>query len=260
MSLSEPALATEQAEQSLESRLTDIEAQLAQKDERITQLEDRVTVLEVKTQEKAERIEELEGEVEWLSDFVFGLEENVFGEYQPDLALTELEAESLVNSLLNAELGAVPDLKQRLIDESNTRGKEDALLTRKLNTLADEVNVELTDGAVAGQDKITRLLRNGPEDVADRVYQVHYRARDLLAHAREIGTPTVDTFGRRITFDSPTVARELGLLRNESLTTSQVKRVFEKIHDLAQDSHRRCDLDCSGETNKLVIYLDQEDL
>ncbi|WP_101296095.1 hypothetical protein [Halegenticoccus soli] len=135
-----------------------------------------------------------------------------------------------------------------------------AQLTRKLHALVDEVDAEFTDGAVAGQEKITQLPRNGPEDLANRVYQVHYRARDLLAYAGEIGMPITDNVGWQITFNSPAVACEVRLGRDENLTTSQVKRVFEKIHELVQDSPRRCELDFSGETNKLVIYLDQEGL
>lgn len=85
---------------------------------------------------------------------------------------------------------------------------------------------------MAGDDKIQRLIQNGPEDVVDRVYEV-------LLHAGEWGQKSEDSFGKRITLKSPEVREKLELRRDESLQSKQVRDVFEKIVDLAADSPRK---------------------
>ncbi|WP_435064170.1 hypothetical protein [Halobaculum sp. EA56] len=48
----------------------------------------------------------------------------------------------------------------------------------------------------------------------------------------------------------------LGLARGESLTSTAIRRVFEKLEELAADSPRKVTADTGGTgENRLVIYL-----
>lgn len=236
----------------VEQRLRAIETQQERQEKRIQELEQE-------NEELRQEVADKDEDIEFLQNQLFTLEGHIFGDFAPEVVLDDdLESSSLADYLVSLDVDSVEELHQRIVDEENQRGKEDALLTRKLNHLADEVEVDLAESELSGEDKITRLLRNGPEDIADRVYTVHYRVRDLLSHAGDIGSATTDQFGKRITFHSPVVQDELKKIRDENVTSGQVRRVFEKVEDLAEDSPRRCHTDFSGDTNKLVIYLSEE--
>lgn len=202
-------------------------------------LAQRVKELEIENQRKENRIEELED----------ALENEV---KQRSMAVARVKGE-----LVDQVDDEIEQLHQKIVSEQKVRSQHDSKIERKVSILAEETETDLTDTDVAGEDKIKRLLTNGPEDVVDRVYQVHHRARDLLEHAGEIGNVQNDKFGRRIMFTSPVVKERLGMVRNEELSTTEVKRVFEKVEELAADSPRKATKDFSGETNKLVINLDE---
>lgn len=135
---------------------------------------------------------------------------------------------------------------------------ETAKLRRKLHSVAEQAGLtadETTDAA-AEQDKLNRLLKYGPSDVVDRVHNVHERARTLLEHAGEWGRRASDKFGTRITLTGAAVKERLSLARDEQLSSTEVRRVFQKLEALAKDSPRKVVADTGGRgQNRLVIYL-----
>ncbi|WP_277556204.1 hypothetical protein [Halobaculum limi] len=154
-------------------------------------------------------------------------------------------------------------------DQSNTTSQgtdgavervthETAKLRRKLHSVVEQAGLstsETTDAA-AEQDKLNRLLKYGPSDVVDRVHKVHERAKTLLEHAGKWGRTTADKLGTRITLTGSGVKERLGLARSEQLSSTEIRRVFEKLESLASDSPRKVVADTGGRgQNRLVIYL-----
>lgn len=221
--------------------------------------------------QQQERIQELEEELEerpavekrgdtgkpediWIGNHPIGL----MAEKSRDRSAEALElAERQENALEDAE-----ELRQDIINEQKARSRADGAIERKVGLLADEVDVDIADSEVAGEDKIVRLLKYGPEDVTDRVYTVHERARDVLEHAGLWGKKTGDsTFGSRITLRSTDVREGLEVKRNEDLQPKQIRDVFQKIVELAEDSPRKVRMGKSDDgVNKLVVYLTEEEV
>ena len=107
-----------------------------------------------------------------------------------------------------------------------------------------------------GDDKITRVMRDGPQAVESTVYPVHERACEVLRNVDRWGTRTTDKFGDRFVLNSPTVAERLQDRLDEQLTTTEIKRVFAKIESWGRDSPRRVSKNLSGAVNKLLISLE----
>lgn len=220
--------------------------------------------------EQQERIQELERELEerptveergdsgqpgdiWIGNHPIGL----MVEKSKKRSKEALETvENQENTLEDAE-----ELRQDIINEQKARSRADGAIERQVQTLADEVGVDIKDTDVAGEDKIGRLMKHGPEDITDRVYPVHERARDVLNHANEWGQNASDSFGARIGLRSTRVRENLELKRNEKLQPKQVRDVFEKIVELAEDSPRKVRMQKSHDgVNQLVIYLTDEEV
>ncbi|GGK84582.1 hypothetical protein [Haloarcula sebkhae] len=217
--------------------------------------------LDGQLEEERQRREELEDTLEIVQQPVFDLDDVVVGsEYTASLYAEENPP--LLAQLANLSDGeTIADLREDLINEQKTRSRQDSQINRKINELADASGVDLDDADVAGQDKIQRMIANGPEDVTDRVYAVHERAREVLLHAGEWGTAVEDSFGRRITLKGPEVREKLELVRNEDLQSKQVGDVFDKIVELAADSPRKVKTDKNGDGVRVLrIHLQQEGL
>ncbi|SEP28768.1 hypothetical protein SAMN04487948_13416 [Halogranum amylolyticum] len=242
----------------LEHRLETVERNNQRLRDTVETLEDENDRLRDQLDDATETIETLERTVTIRHDRQLAhLEEIIIGE---DGILVDDQEAHL------AERGPILDYLQDVVHtedlhaEQQTRSKHDAKLERKLAMIADETDVELTDTAIAGEDKLQRLLTYGPEDIADRVYNVHHRARDVLAHATSWGQRTRDKFGERVVMSARTVKEKLGLKRDETLSSTEVRRVFEKLEQLAADSPRRVRAITGGsKTNKLVISLRSEE-
>ena len=76
-----------------------IDAQQAQIDELEAKLE---TETEQRKSVESE-LEDLADDCEWLSDILFELEDDLFGEYQSTLALNELDADSIAEHLIETQ-------------------------------------------------------------------------------------------------------------------------------------------------------------
>ncbi|WP_209309598.1 hypothetical protein [Haloarcula amylovorans] len=240
-----------------EQLLTMFKEQQAQ----IEHLQDQVEETQKELEEEREKREELENSLEFVKEMVFDLDDVVIGseytaeyyaeDYPPVLAqLDELnDGETL------------GELREDVIAEQKTRSREDSQLRRKLNEVAQAADVDVENIDVAGKDKIQRIIANGCDDVVDRVYPVHERAREVLMHAGDWGYKAQDKFGNRITLKGPEVREKLELRRDESLQSKQVRDVFEKIVELASDSPRKVKTTKNEDGIRVLrIHLEQEGL
>ena len=148
-----------------------------------------------------------------------------------------------------------------LRDEQIARSQGDAKLRRLIEGLADETGVELHDLDIEGEDKITQLLKYGPQAVVDgRPKQVHYRARCVLSYIGDYGDAFDDSNGRGFFLTRSQARDSLRDKRNESLTSTQVGRVFQKITDLSGDSTRKATVGKTpGGEGRLKITIDGGD-
>ena len=221
-------------------------------------------------QQQQERIEELEAELEAQPDLEArgdtGKPDEIWIGNHPIGMMTQKAREQSKEALAKIEsredaLDEAADIRQDLVNEQKARSRADGTLERQIQTLADEVDVDLKDADVAGEDKIVRLMKYGPDDITDRVYPVHERARDVLAHAGEWGNKAQDAYGARIGLRATRVRKHLESHRNENLQSKQVRDVFEKIVELAEDSPRKVRMEKSHDgVNQLILYLTDEEV
>lgn len=241
----------------------DPQEQLAEALERIEALEDRVDDL----QQENERLREQQAhdcpvEIRADSDdpkisdiWVAGLPLGRFVASGPSGA----ELDAIIEEFDELQEHVREDLENEIESEKQQRSQADAVLERKIATVAQasdaDVNVE---DAAMGMDKITRLIKIGPDDVVDRVYAVHERAQVLLEHLPDWGDTISDAKGNRLQITAPEAAEKIGLVRAESVSSEQVKRVFEKVEELAADSPRRVSVGKNGE-DVLHLQIELED-
>ncbi len=267
----------------LEDRVDELESTVEQKDERIEQLEaqlesqaddqttadestpdDRIEQLERTLEATEQQLEELqvtvdirhERKIELLDEIVTGCTDGIL-DYQDEFIDTH---GCLIDQLCGeSESGPIANLEADIVEEQKQRSIVESRLRKEINCVADKAGVDVTDSDVVGDDKITRVMRDGPQAVESTVYPVHERACEVLRNIDRWGTRTTDKFGDRFVLKSPTVAERLQDRRNEQLTTTEIKRVFSKIESWSQDSPRRVSKDFDGAVNKLLISLEDED-
>lgn len=247
----------------LAERLSQLEAE---KDAKIERLESRVEELEGKVSEQPSV--EFEDPTDFKTLKVGGLP--IGRIIASKVAKSELEAageggKNLLEwyeELEDIGLENILEIDQRITNEQKTRSQQDGKIRREINKLAEEVGVDLQDVEVSGEDKIQRLIAHGPDDIVDRVYPVHERAREVLLHAGEWGRTVEDQFGKRITFTAPTVRQELQReLKIQNLQSKQVRDVFEKVVELSEDSPRKARVGKTDDGNtKMMIHLQQEEM
>lgn len=152
----------------------------------------------------------------------------------------------------------INELEEQVDEEQQNRGQQDAKLRRRIAALAEKAGVEIHESDILGDDKITRVLKHGVDDVEGKPGTTDYRAQDVLRKIGKWGQKANDAHGKRILITSPTVVDRLDDYRDERLATSQVKRIFEKIEEWGADSPRTVSADFSSDVNKLKIELDTE--
>jgi len=241
----------------LATQVESLEDRLEEKDEEIEELEDEL-------EENDERIDDLEVKVNFrheqkitfLDEILTGHEDGIL-DYQDEFIQ---EHGCLIDQLCGESgSGPIADLEDDVVEEQKQRSMSESRLRKEINVVAEKAGVDVTDSDLVGEDKITRVMRDGPQAVESTVYPVHERACEVLRNVDRWGTLTSDKFGKRFTLKSPTVSDRLQDSRGETLSTTEVKRVFAKIEKWAQDSPRRVTKDFSGDVNQLLIALDQEE-
>ena len=90
--------------------IRDNQAQLETQNEIIDTQQAQIDELEAKLETETERrksveseLEELTDDCDWLNDILFDLEDDLFGEYQSTLALSELDADSIAEHLIETQ-------------------------------------------------------------------------------------------------------------------------------------------------------------
>lgn len=203
----------------------------------------RVARLEAELAEKNTRIDALEDEL--------AAERETRAEAIRNEQIQRTQIVQKAKSDLQDEISA---LREDLVDEQKTRSRSDALIEKRVTHLADELDTDVDDIAIA-EDKLVRLLRRGPDDIADRVYPVHERARELLIHATDWGSVVNDENGRRLVFLAPDVKPYLEARFDRTFSTSEVERVFGKLAEIAEDSPRRVRKDKSRQGyHRLLVW------
>jgi len=243
-------------------RIETLESTVDAQADRINELEATVQDQQATIAEHTERLDTLETTVTHRHEkHLSFLDEVVIGNdgYLTDDTEAFIEEHDSILEYCHAHDAQSTDGPQQATADLTERvSHETAKLRRKLHSVADAAGIsdqEVTDAATH-EDKLNRLLKYGPSDIVDKVYAVHNRARDLFEHAGEWGRTTSDSLGTRITLTASAVKERLGLKRGESLTSTAVRRVFEKLEALARDSPRNVSADTGGTgENRLVIYL-----
>ena len=223
----------------LTSRVEALEAERDQLESRVDEQTDRIDELEATVERLEPRVDHRhEKNLELLNEIVIG-----DGGYLVDEQDAWLDDHgSILDHLIARADHAAGDTdtiaSADILDRIN---HETAKLHRKLHSVADAAGLsdQATTEDAAHEDKLNRLLRYGPSDVTDTVYAVHNRARDLLEHAGDWGQRASDSLGTRITLTASAVKERLSLKRGESLSSTEVRRVFEKLEALARDSPRK---------------------
>ena len=231
----------------------ELEAELAAERAARESLEAQLTAIN-------EQQAELKPLLEAVRRRVSNLSAVLFGEDGSPTAYEELlEAHPpLVEVIEQCDPTAIEELQTTLSDECDRLAAEDAKLRRELNLLADAVDIELTDSEVVGDDKIVRVMRNGPAAVETTVNPVDRRAAAILRNIDRWGQLTSDAYGDRFVITAGVAKDRLQDARDETLASSQVKRVFEKLEAWGADSPRTVQADCSGEKNRLLIEITDE--
>ncbi|MFC7079280.1 hypothetical protein [Halorussus caseinilyticus] len=218
----------------------------------------------------AREVRQLREEVEQLRAKVDGQEtelEQLRGDLQRERrerkdAEEELRKER-TQQIANAKLSIhddIEDLHDTVVSEQQTRSRADARLKHRVNEVAEAADVEVTDADLIEKDRLVRLVRNGPEDVTDRIYPVHERAQALLEHAEDWGRVVSDANGYRVVYTAPDARPFLNAYFGRTFKSSEIKRIFEKIRDLAETSPRtvRRDKTRKGE-HVLTVEITAED-
>jgi polyhydroxyalkanoate synthesis regulator phasin len=237
----------------LAERLSEAEAELASKDERIDELEERVEDLE--EQPSVERKENDKKGKHLEEYYVDGLP---FGTGIANATKERKKLRNRVFDLEETETGVeevrddVDELREDLVAEQQMRSQQDSLVERRVAAVGEKAGVEISDADLVDDDKIAQLLRVGPDAVTDRVYAVHRRARTMLENARDWGTVVSDGNGVRVVFKAPEVRPYLDARFDREFSTSEVERIFSKVEDLAADSPRKVQKRKTDEGNHLL--------
>ncbi|NEU58619.1 hypothetical protein [Halorussus sp. MSC15.2] len=213
--------------------------------------------IEAAVADLADRVERLEAAVAQKDVRIDALEDELAAEREARETAIRDEQIQRTQIVQNAKTDLreeVSELRDSLVAEQKTRSRSDALIEKRVTHLEDELDAEVDDVTVSG-DKLIRLVRCGPDNVVDRVYPVHERARALLIYATDWGSLVSDGNGRRLVFLAPDVRPYLEARFDRTFSTSEVERVFSKVADFAEDSPRRVRKDkCREGYHRLLVW------
>lgn len=195
--------------------------------ERVKDLEDENSELHARIREKDERIDALEVEL------------------QESIQQQASDRARMVSSVRED----IADVEKSLEDERETRARSQAKLRKRVSHLASEAGVEIDEDALSEDDKLVRLVRNGPEDVVTNPRKNAQRAYDLLTEINNSDyAHTAQTKqGSVAVFKSTTVRPLLKERYDMDFNSSQIARVFAKVEDIGAESPRRVEHDKTTE-------------
>lgn len=197
---------------------------------------------------------DIQSTIEFLQNDLDIKQDILFGDWSPNIAQLELDEESFFDEILALADQVVR--KEELKSEQQTRTQKVSTLNRKIDILARECGVDLSDSRIRGEDKIKQVLIHGPGEVESTVYPAHERARDILANAGDWGSIVDDANGKRFTIGIGEARSRLKDKRDEELQSVEVRRAFEKVLDWAGDPrHAKLTKNGDGE-NQLTLFID----
>ncbi|WP_143105124.1 hypothetical protein [Halogeometricum rufum] len=218
----------------------DVDERLAELTERLDALEEENAELREELHEKDQRIERIEENNQWLTQYVAGLEEEVFGDWTAGTLLAELGGDSLgdVVADLVDDVEAVHDTatQETLERKVGLLRSEHGAMLRKL---AEESGVDL---GITHGDIITKVREEGIDSagIGHRVYKKHRRAEIVLSNIEDWGkTRTVNGI-TTYRLERPDVRRFLNSQPDVDITlqSKNVGDVFDAIEELAEGSPR----------------------
>lgn len=244
-------------------RLDELEDQLGSALDRIEELEATVEKQSETIENQSNTIQDLEaklaaahGKARTNRDLLVGPDEPITDDHDEFVA----QEGGILPQLMVGNTGVLGKLRDQIQGEMQMRSQETSQLKLRISSVADAAGVEIDDSSIMDDDKIRRAMREGPEAVESRVYDVHERAVSLLRNMDDVGTLTNDsTWGRRFTVKTPAAKAHFRQARNEDLTSTEVKRVFRKIEDWAASSPRKVSTDTSGDVNKMSLQTEAQE-
>jgi len=236
----------------------------------VADLQQQVEELTEVVESQQERIEKLEDEVEFFENQFWDLDDLVAGETgttKADMLVDEHgdvfeQLETIRDSGIatdGGQSGAIDDVKAEVDQEVDRLANDLSMVRRRVNAVAEAAEVEVTEAEIMGDDKITRVLRNGASAVAtnSNPTKVALRAAEVLRHIDEWGSAINDAYGRRFQIDNPSAKQRLKDARGENLQSNQVTRVFEKIVEWAEDSPRTASVGNNNGTTTLELQVSE---
>ncbi|WP_363463398.1 peptide ABC transporter ATPase [Halogeometricum borinquense] len=224
-----------------DDRFDDLESTLNDLESRLDDLEAENERLHRELDAKNERIEELEDDHEWLRNYVLDLEHAILGEWLSSELLAHLDHESIGDAVLSlsdsVETSQIDAIREKQITNHQSVKRDIARIKRQVTHLADETDIELLD-SVPGDDKVAKVVKDGVASVESKVYGKHERAELVLQNLADWGTVKTDANGSAVLLHAGNVKERLETARNESLQSTQVKRVLDQIDDWTDDSTR----------------------
>ncbi|SFR42287.1 hypothetical protein SAMN04487947_1247 [Halogeometricum rufum] len=163
----------------------------------------------------------------------------LFGEQPSPTVVESVEeradsTDPLVDRVQSEQIDAI---REKQITNHQSVKRDVARIRRQMNHVAEETGVDLLD-SVPGDDKIAKVVKDGVATVVDDVSATKERAELLLHNLADWGQLKNDANGARVLLHAGEVRRRLETARNESLQTTQVKRVFNQVDTWAADSTR----------------------
>lgn len=207
-------------------------------------LADRVDQLERENQELRDRIDEKERSLELVQETVWDLEDVVtddrsIGQIASQIDNHDYQEKPVYSQLqeVDSTLDDLDGIRADLDDAQDQYNRRAAMLQKRFTAIEEEIGLDTLD-KVTEDDKISRLIKNGAEDVIPNVHKVHRRARKVLVNADDWGERIDDQRGPAVSFNSPQLKPYLKTEYDKPFSTTEVKRIFDQIERLAQDSNR----------------------
>ncbi|MBX0296655.1 hypothetical protein [Haloarcula nitratireducens] len=228
--------------------------------------EDVIQFLVARVNSLEDRVDDLQQQVDQDTDAITA---EVMDRFESKLAAerhqreTALKDEQItrtqaISSLKSTVEDEIEDVRDDLRDEQKTRSRADARTQQRVTHLADTIGTEIDDDAIADDDKLVTLVREGPRAVVADPYPVHRRVQQVLTHLEEWGQYVSDGNGTRVVLTSTTLCPYLEAHANEQFASSQLKRIFEKLVALAGDSPRRVRQDKTNDgAHRVTIWHPQ---
>jgi DNA repair exonuclease SbcCD ATPase subunit len=251
------------------SELECFEQRLADVEQMNEQLRERITALETERAALRERVQQLEadcnerpsveirgsnpladlhvngyalgGRIKWNAERLEVLTKLLTGE---DPATVDYERLPARYNPLVEGLGEARAMREKYRTDKQEFKSEFAQIRRQLTHVAEETGVELLH-AIPGDDTIAKVVNDGVASVvAGRVGVTDERAEKLLQNLDSWVALRRDDHRTYATITASTAKEKLETARNESLQTTQIKRVFDRIAtDWAASSPRYAKVD-----------------